>query len=82
MFVTFLDTSSPVWLAVALMGVGGASLYILGLERTTQPSSKRMQLVGWSMMAAFSLLPTSLLFIPLVLVLLALPALLRRFQDS
>jgi hypothetical protein len=33
-----------------------------------------------AMMAAFSLIPTSLLFIPLVLVLFALPALLPRFQ--
>jgi hypothetical protein len=81
-FVTFLDTSSPVWLALAFTGVSGALLYIVGLERTTQPSSKRIQLAGWSMMAAFSLIPTSLLFIPLVLVLLALPALLRRFQNS
>jgi hypothetical protein len=39
-----------------------------------------MQLAGWVMMAAFSLIPTSLLFIPLVLVLFALPALLPRFQ--
>ena len=79
-FVTFLDTGSPVWLALALTGVGGALLYIVGLERTTHPSSRWIQLAGWFMMAAFSLIPTSLLFIPLVLVLFALPALLPRFQ--
>jgi hypothetical protein len=32
------------------------------------------------MITAFSLIPTSLLFIPLILALLALPALLPRFQ--
>lgn len=79
-FVTFLDTRSLVWLALAVTGVGGALLYIVGLERTAQRSSNWMQLAGWVMMAAFSLIPTSLLFIPLVLVLFALPALRARFQ--
>ena len=79
-FVTFMDTGSPVWLALAITGVGGALLYIVGLERMGHPVSKWMQLAGWVMMAAFSLIPTSLLFIPLVLVLFALPALLPRFQ--
>lgn len=34
------------------------------------------------MMAAFSLVPTSLLFLPLVLALSALPGLFLRFQRS
>jgi hypothetical protein len=79
-FVTFLETGKTVWLVLAITGVGGALLYIVGLERTRHPISRRMKLAGWLMMAAFSLIPTSLLFIPLVLVLFALPALLPRFQ--
>jgi hypothetical protein len=81
-FVTFLDTGKAVWLILAITGVGGALLYIVGLERTGQPVSRWMQLGGWLMMAAFSLIPTSLLFLPAILVLCALPALLIRFQNS
>lgn len=81
-FVTFLDTGQAVWLVLAVTGVGGALLYIVGLERTGEPVSRWMQLGGWLMMAAFSLIPTSLLFLPAILVPCALPALLIRFQNS
>jgi hypothetical protein len=81
-FVTFLDTSSLVWLALAITGVAGALLYLVGLEGTRHPSSRCLQIAGWVMMATFSLIPTSLLITPLVLVLFALPALLPRFQNS
>jgi hypothetical protein len=79
-FVTFLDTGKAVWLVLAITGVGGALLYIVGLERSAHPWSRSMQLAGWLMITAFSLIPTSLFFIPLILALLALPALLPRFQ--
>ncbi len=79
-FSTFLDTGSLLWLALAVMGVGGALLYIVGLERSSHPRSRWIQLVGWLMMAGFSLIPTSLLFVPLILALFALPTLFHRFQ--
>jgi hypothetical protein len=81
-FSTFLDTGSPVWLALSIMGVSGALLYIVGLERSSHPRSRWVQLVGWLMMAGFSLIPTSLLFVPLILALFALPTLFHRFQRS
>jgi hypothetical protein len=81
-FVTFLDTGSLLWLGVAVMGVGGALLYIVGLERSSHPRSRWIQLLGWLMMASFSLIPSSLLFVPMVLAPLALPTLFLEFQRS
>ena len=81
-FVTFLDTGEVVWLALSFMCVGGALLYLVGLERSSHPRSRWAQLAGWLMMAAFSLIPTSLLFLPLVLALSALPGVFLRFQRS
>jgi hypothetical protein len=81
-FVTFLETVELRYLVLAVMGVGGALLYIVGLERSSHPRSRWIQLAGWLMMACFSLIPTSLLFIPMLLALLALPAMFSRFQRS
>lgn len=81
-FVTFLETGELLWLALSVAGVGGAFLFIVGLERSRYPGSRWIQLAGWALMAMFSLIPTSLLFIPLVVVLSALPALFLRFQRS
>ena len=81
-FITFLDTGEVLWLTLSVVGVGGALLYIVGLERSSDPRSRWAQLAGWLMMAAFSLVPTSLLFLPLVLALSALPGLFLRFQRS
>lgn len=81
-FVTFLETGELVWLAFAVVGVGGAVLYLVGLERSSHASSRWAQLVGWVMMTAFSLIPTSWLFLPTVVALSALPGLLLRFQRS
>ncbi len=81
-FVTFLETGELLWLALSVMGVAGALLFIVGLERSTHPRSRWVQLVGWLMMTMFSLVPTSLLFLPLVLALTVLPALFVRFQRS
>jgi hypothetical protein len=81
-FVTFLDTGEVLWLTLSVIGVGGALLFIVGLERSSDPRSRWAQLAGWLMMAAFSLVPTSLLFLPVVLALSALPGLFLRFQRS
>ena len=81
-FVSFSETGSLWLLAFAILGVGGALLSIVGVERSSDPRSRWVQLAGWLMMAAFSLIPTSFLFLPLVLALSALPGLLLRFQRS
>jgi hypothetical protein len=81
-FVTFLETSSLVWLALSLLGVVGALIYIFGLERPARPTATWARRGGWLMMVAFSLTPTSLLFGPLMLVLLALPTVLPRAVRS
>jgi chromate transport protein ChrA len=80
-FSTFLDTGLVRDLIFAVTGVGGALLFIVGLERSS-PSFRWVQLAGWLMMAAFSLIPPSLLFVPMVAVLAALPGLFHRFQRS
>jgi hypothetical protein len=81
-FVSFVETGTLWLLAVTILGVGGALLFLIGLERGSHPRSRWIQLAGWLLMAAFSLLPTSLLFLPMVVVLSALPALFVRFQRS
>jgi hypothetical protein len=80
-FVTFLETGLGRDLVFAVLAVGGALLFIVGLERSG-PSFRWVQLAGWLMMGGFSLIPTSLLFIPMVAVLAASPGLFRRFQRS
>jgi hypothetical protein len=77
-FVTFLETGSVLNLALALLGFGGALTYLFGLERSSHPPSRWAQLVGWLMMAAASLVPSNILFVPAGLVLLALPAVFVR----
>jgi hypothetical protein len=81
-FVTFLETGLLRDLTYAALGVGGALLFIVGVERSSRPSFRWVQLLGWLMMAGFSLIPTSLLFLPMVVVLAALPGLFVRFQSS
>jgi chromate transport protein ChrA len=80
-FVTFTETGLVRDLVYAILGVGGALLFIVGLERS-RPSFRLVQLAGWLMMAGFSLIRTSLFFIPMVAVLAALPGLIHRFQRS
>ena len=80
-FVTFTETGLVRDLAYAVLGVVGALVFIVGLEGS-RPSSRWVQLAGWLMMAGFSLIPTSLLFIPSVAVIAALPGLFHRFQRS
>ena len=81
-FVTFLETGTLWTLGIAIAAIGGALLYIVGLERPAHPAARWARPVGWSLMAVASLLPSSLLFIPLALAMLALPAVLRRFRIS
>jgi chromate transport protein ChrA len=80
-FVTFAETGLVRDLVYAVLSVGGSLLFIIGLERSG-PSSRWMQLAGWLMMAGFSTVSSSLLFIPMVAVLAALPGLFHRFQRS
>jgi hypothetical protein len=80
-FVTFTETGLVRDLVYAVLGVGGPLLFIIGLERSG-PSSRWLQLAGGLMMAGFSTVPSSLLFIPMVAVLAALPGLFHRFQKS
>jgi chromate transport protein ChrA len=80
-FVTFTETGLVRDLVYAILGVGGALLFIVGLERS-RSSSRWVQLAGWLMMAAFSTIPSSLLRIPMVAVLAASPGLFHRFQRS
>jgi hypothetical protein len=61
--------------AASLLGVGGGLVYLLGLERPHHRMSQSVRIVGWLMMAGFSAIPTSLMFVPAIVVLLALPPL-------
>jgi hypothetical protein len=81
-FVGSFDPGASRWRSLAAVGVGGALLYIAGVEGARYRGSRWIQLAGWLMMAALSLIPSSLLYLPAILVLFALPALLTRFQNS
>ena len=71
-----------VWLAVTVptslwLGTQSSALFLLfifGIERPTHRLAGVARLVGWVSMFVFTLVPTSLLFLPLLVVLLALPA--------
>jgi hypothetical protein len=76
-FSSFLETGFLFYLAMSVLGVGGAAIFVFGIERPRHPLARRARQVGWAMMAAFSLIPTSLLFLPFLAVLLALPAVIR-----
>jgi hypothetical protein len=76
-FTSFTETNSLLLLAMAVLGIGGALVFAFGIERPQHPAARRARQVGWAMMAVFSLVPTSLLFVPFLVVLLALPAVVR-----
>ena len=80
-FVTFLETGEwwPLWIALAALG--GALLFIFGLERPNHPAARWARPAGWFLMGMASTLPSSLLFIPFFFVLIALPAVLMRHRD-
>jgi hypothetical protein len=77
-FVTFLETDEWWTLGFAVAAFGGALLFIFGLERPDHPAARWARPAGWFLMAVASTVPSSLLFIPFFLALLALPALLMR----
>jgi hypothetical protein len=74
-FVSFLETGTLWILGIVVAALGGALLFIFGLERPQHPAAKWALWVGWSMMAVAALVPSSLLVVQLALVLLALPIL-------
>lgn len=79
-FVTFLETRLVRDLVYAVLGVGGALLFIVGWSaRVHRPDGAARGMVDD---AGFSLIPTSLLFVPMVAVLAALPGLFHRYQKA
>lgn len=63
------------WLyGMALVGLSGAALFAAGIERPERPTSHTVRLVGWLLMLGFSLVPTSFLFLPAIVVLCAAPS--------
>jgi hypothetical protein len=74
-FTSAIETASLLLFGLSALGVVGALVFVLGIERSTHPWAARARSIGWGMMAGFSLVPTSLLFVPLLVVLLALPTL-------
>jgi hypothetical protein len=79
-FVTFLETDEWWTLGFAVVAFGGALLFIVGLESPDHPAARWARPAGWFLMAVASTVPSSLLFIPFFLALLALPALLMRHR--
>jgi hypothetical protein len=77
-FVTFIETGELWTLGVSLAALGGALLFIFGLERPEHSFSSWARPIGWSMMAVASLVPSSLVFISIALALVALPAVFVR----
>lgn len=72
-FTSAVETGSFLLFALSALGIVGALAFVFGIERPTHPWAARARPVGWGMMLGFSLVPTSLLFLPLLVVLLALP---------
>ena len=79
-FVTFLETGTSRSLGFAVAALVGALLFIFGLERPDHRVAGWARPVGWFLMAVASTVPSSFLFIPFFLVLLALPAALMRHR--
>jgi hypothetical protein len=75
-FGSATDTGSVLLFALAALGLGGAVLFIFGLERPTHRLARGARALGWMMMLGFSLIPTSFLLLPALVVLLAFPAVL------
>jgi hypothetical protein len=78
--VTFLETGEWWTLGIAVAALGGALFFIFGLERPHHAAARWARPVGWFLMALASTVPSSFLFIPFFLVLLALPAVLMRHR--
>lgn len=78
MFVTFLETGEWWTLSIATAALGGALLFIFGLELPDLPAASWVRPVGWFLMGVASTVPTSFFFVPFLFALLALPAVLMR----
>ncbi len=72
--ISAFETGSAWLFLLSADGFGGALLLASGVERPDHPLARRARTIGWAMMLAFTLVPTSLLFLPALVVLLALPA--------
>jgi hypothetical protein len=67
-----------VWiLASGVAGAVGGILYLLSMDGPLRFHTKRTRMVGWSLMLASVLLPTSLTFMLVPLVLLLIPTLFK-----
>lgn len=80
-FVTFLETGEWWTLGVAVAALGGALIFIFGLERPHHPAASWARPVGWFLMGVASTVPSNLFVIPFLFVVLALPAVLMRSRD-
>lgn len=69
-----IETGSLLIYGIAAVGIVGALLFLFGIERPSHPVAPWARALGWGSMAAFTLVPTSLLFVPFVVVLVAFPA--------
>jgi hypothetical protein len=79
--VTFLENGERWTLWIAVAALGGALLFIFGLERPHHPAARWARPVGWPLMALASTVPSNLFFVPFFFVLFALPAVLMRPRD-
>jgi hypothetical protein len=77
-FTSFTETGEPWLLGIAVAALGGAALFIYGLERPTDQPASWARPTGFALMAIASLVPSSLLFIPTLVLLFAVPALIAR----
>jgi len=75
-FTSAVETGSLLLFALSALGLVGAVVFILGVERPTHPLARGARALGWTMMLGMSLVPTSLLFLPALVVLLAFPSVL------
>lgn len=73
-FASGWETGSALLFLLAADGVAGSLLLIFGIERPGHHLARSARWIGWAMMLAFTLVPTSLLFLPALVVLTALPA--------
>lgn len=74
---------SYVWiLASGAAGAVGGVLYLLSLDGPPRFRTKRNRILGWGLMLASVLLPTSLTFMLVPLVLLMIPTLFNVSRDD
>lgn len=82
-FSTVFDSGADAAVVVlAFLALAGSLVFLASLERPNHPWARWARLVGWQMMAAFSIVPTSSMYVSMVIVVLALPAVFAGFQRS